>query len=84
MHLHLPSMVVNWGICDCLCGSGSCSTPSAWSECTKEVEEDGACCCSERLSAETGSSCVVVGTELSKLKIYMRYRVSQRKHTSAA
>ena len=67
-------MIVN---CD------SCSTSSAWSECTKEVEEDGACCGSERLSAENGSSCVVVGTELSKLKVCMRYRVSQRRLTSA-
>ena len=37
--------------------SGSCSTSSAGTECTKEVEEEGVCCCSEWLSAETGSCC---------------------------
>ena len=36
------------------------------SECTKEVNEDGVCCRSERLSTETGSCCVVVVMELSK------------------
>ena len=29
-----------------------------WTVCTKEVEEDGVCCCSERLSAENGSTCI--------------------------
>ena len=29
-----------------------------WTVCTKEIEEDGVCCCSERLSAENGSTCM--------------------------
>ena len=56
---------VKWGSCDCHCSS--CPTSSAGTECTKKVEEDGVCCCSERLSAENGSSCVVVVMELETL-----------------
>ena len=56
-----------------------CPTSSAESECTKEVEEDGVCCCSERLSAENDFPVWCLLWSLSALELCMRCRVSKRR-----